>query len=90
MQAIVLYYLDNAYTYSLILKQDRCLHDCDLMQGDTVAAARMTDAMWRVQRHLRVTAFALKDTDCSTFHAVSDSFPVVPDLQVPFSLFCFP
>ena len=42
----------------------------------------MTDAMWRVQRHMRVTAFALKDTECSTFHAVTDSFPVIPDLQV--------
>lgn len=52
------------------------------MQGDTLAAARLTDGMWRVQRHLRITAFVLKDTDCATFHAVSESFPVIPELQV--------
>ena len=52
------------------------------MQGDTLAAARLTDGMWRVQRHLRVTAFVLKDTLCATFHAASGSFPVIPDLQV--------
>lgn len=52
------------------------------MQGDTLAAARLTDGMWRLQRHLRITAFVLKDTDCATFHAVSESFPVIPELQV--------
>lgn len=52
------------------------------MQGDTLAAARLTDGMWRVQRHLHITAFVLKDTDCATFHTVSESFPVIPDLQV--------
>ena len=57
------------------------------MQGDTLAAARLTDGMWRVQRHLRITAFVLKDTDCATFHTVSESFPVIPDLQVLLSQF---
>ena len=52
------------------------------MQGDTLAAARLADGMWRVQRHLRITAFVLKDTECATFHAVSESFPVIPELQV--------
>ncbi|KAL3142140.1 hypothetical protein ABBQ32_004757 [Trebouxia sp. C0010 RCD-2024] len=51
------------------------------LKGDTMAAARLTEGMWRAQRHLRVTAFALKDTECAMFHAVSESFPVIPQLQ---------
>ena len=53
-----------------------------ILQGDTLAAARLTDGMWRVQRHLRVTAFALKHIESATFHAVSEAFPIIPGLQV--------
>lgn len=68
------------------------LHSIDVIfigtQGDTMAAARLTEGMWRAQRHLRVTAFALKDTECAMFHAVSESFPVIPQLQVLLCTVC--
>ena len=55
------------------------------MQGDTVAAAKLTDGLWKLQRHLRITAVALQDIESASFHAVSESFPVIPKLQVCFA-----
>jgi len=51
-------------------------------QGNTMAAAKLTDGLWKLQRHLRITAVALQDTESASFHAVSESFPVIPKLQV--------
>ncbi len=52
------------------------------MQGNTMAAAKLTDGLWKLQRHLRITAVALPDIESASFHAVSESFPVIPKLQV--------
>lgn len=47
-----------------------------------MAAAKLTDGLWKLQRHLRITAVALQDIESASFHAVSESFPVIPKLQV--------
>ncbi|KAA6425875.1 MAG: hypothetical protein FRX49_04250 [Trebouxia sp. A1-2] len=49
--------------------------------GNTMAAAKLTDGLWKLQRHLRITAVALQDIESASFHAVSESFPVIPKLQ---------
>lgn len=49
--------------------------------GDTLAAHKLTDGFWKLQRHLRITAVALPDIETASFHAASESFPVIPRLQ---------
>ncbi|DBA87767.1 TPA: hypothetical protein ACH3X1_004768 [Trebouxia sp. C0004] len=49
--------------------------------ANTMAAAKLTDRLWKLQRHLRITAVALQDIESASFHAVSESFPVIPKLQ---------
>ena len=47
-----------------------------------MAAGKLTDGLWKLQRHLRITAVALQDVETASFHAVSEAFPVIPKLQV--------
>ncbi len=47
-----------------------------------MAAGKLTDGLWKLQRHLRITAVALQDIESASFRAVSESFPVIPKLQV--------
>lgn len=47
-----------------------------------MAAGKLTDGLWKLQRHLRITAVALQDVETASFHAISEAFPVIPKLQV--------
>lgn len=54
------------------------------MQGQGLALSRLTENQSELQRHIRITAAVLADTDAASFHAVSDSFPQIPNLEVGF------
>lgn len=51
-----------------------------------MAAGKLTDGLWKLQRHLRITAVSLQEIESASFHAVSEAFPVIPKLQEALTL----
>lgn len=59
------------------------------LQGQHAATGRLIDNQWKGQRHIRLTAAILEDTESASFHTVTDSFPKIPNLEVSL-LVCLP